>query len=67
MSNINKGKKYIDKLYKKSCRYRDKYGYKENLGWAERPKMNSYISKLELTYQEECQLNDYFIMQMESI
>ena len=30
MSEVNKGKKYIDKLYEKSCKYRDRYGYKEN-------------------------------------
>lgn len=67
MSAINKGIKYIDKIYKKSCSYRDKHGYKENLGWDKQPEMESYISKLELTYQEECKLNDYFIMKIESI
>ena len=67
MSNISKGMKYIDKIYKKSCSYRDKYGYRENLGFDKKPNVNSYISKLELTYQEECKLNDYFYMQMESI
>ena len=67
MSGIKKGIKYIDKIYKKSCSYRDKHGYRENLGWDERPSMESYISKLELTYQEECELNRYFIMQMESV
>mgnify|MGYP003123488170 CR=1 FL=1 len=67
MSNISKGMKYIDKIYKKSCRYRDKYGYRENLGFDKKPNVKSYISKLELTYQEECKLNDYFCMRMKSI
>jgi len=67
MSGIKKGIKYIDKIYKQSCSYRDKYGYKENLGYDKQPKVDSYISKLELTYQEKCKLNDYFFMQMKSI
>ena len=56
---------YIDD--NRSCRYRDKHGYRENLGFDKQPNMESYISKLELTYQEECKLNDYFYMRMESI
>ena len=47
--------------------YQDIYYYSAPKGFDKKPNVNSYISKLELKYQEECKLNDYFIMKIESI
>jgi len=64
---MNKIKKYIDKIYEKSCNYRDKYGYKENLGYDKFYKVTDYIGKFNLTYQEECELKTYFYNKMDRI
>ena len=64
---MNKVKKYIDKLYLKCCNFRDKYGYKENLGYDQKNKFEEYMYKFDLTYQEECELNTYFCNKMKDI
>ena len=50
---MNKVKKYIDKLYKKTCNYRDKKGYRENLGYDSYNKVSDYMSEFNLTYQQK--------------
>ena len=64
---MNKIKRYIDKLYLKCCNYRNKYGYKENLGYDQENKFEEYISKFNLSYQEECKLKTYFYNKMDRI
>jgi len=64
---MKKIKRYIDKLYLKCCNYRDKHGYRENLGYDQKYKFQRYMNKFDLTYQEECELSTYFYNKMESI
>jgi hypothetical protein len=60
MNQYTKAKREIDKIVKKAERYRDRYGYRENLGYDQQPKVSIMLGKLTLTYQEECELLDYF-------
>jgi hypothetical protein len=64
---MDKIKKYINKIYKKSCKYKDKYGYKENLGYDKFYIVTNYIDKFNLTYPEECELKTYFYNKMDKI
>tara|TARA_R100001510_G_C7655394_1_gene214530 strand:+ start:288 stop:482 length:195 start_codon:yes stop_codon:yes gene_type:complete len=64
---MNKIKKYINKIYEKSCKYRDKNGYKENLGYDQFYKVTDYMEKFNLTYQQECELKTYFNNKMDTI
>ena len=64
---MNKIKKYINKIYEKSCNYRNKYGYKENLGYDQKNKVLDYMEKFNLTYQEQCELKTYFWNKMNRI
>ena len=64
---MKKVKKHIDKLYLKCCNFRDKYGYKENLGYDQQSKFERYMWKFDLTYQEECELKTYFYNKMDRI
>ena len=67
MNKIKKVKTYIDKIYEKCCNYRDKYGYKENLGYDQKNKVLDYMRKFNLTYQEECEVLRYFDIQIKDI
>ena len=64
---MNKVKKYIDRLYKKACNYRDKKGYRENLGYDKESQFSSYMCKFNLTYKQECELKDYFYYKMDNV
>jgi hypothetical protein len=60
MNDFEKGIKKADQLIDKAIKYRDRYGYRENLGFDQDIKLRSFLSKLNLHYQEECEVMDHF-------
>ena len=38
MKDKQKALRFVDKVYKKACAYRDKHGYRENLGYDQQNK-----------------------------
>ena len=60
MNDYHKGLKKAKSLIVKAEQYRDKHGYRENLGYDSRPKLTSYLGTLDLAYSEQCRILDYF-------
>lgn len=60
-------KKIVDNIINKAKKERDTKGYRENLGYDQYPTLTDKISKLNLSYQEECQIKNYFSEQCDSI
>jgi len=60
MSDYIRGIRKADALIKKAKLYRDKSGYRENLGYDSRPNLTDYLSKLKLSYTDECRVLSHF-------
>lgn len=67
VNKISKGKKIVDRFINKAKAYRDKKGYRENLGYDSQPKVEDAICKLDLTYTEKCKIMDYFESECDKI
>jgi len=44
-------------------KYRDHKGYRENLGYEDAPKLQAFLSKLDLGYMEETHVLEFFYSQ----
>ena len=53
MNDLSKAAQFAKNLIIESITERDNRGYRENLGYDQRPKLKNYLNKLELTYQEK--------------
>ena len=67
MSDYAIGKRRIDNTIRKAKRYRDKHGYRENLGYDTQPEIEDHLSRLDITYSEHAQLIKYFFTQCDSV
>lgn len=68
MTDYEKAIKKADTLIAKAKAYRDKHGYRENLGYDDVYKLEQYIdAHLKLTYPQECEVKNYFYKECEKI
>ena len=58
--DYTKALKKINTLINKAKRERDSKGYRENLGYDSQPELEDYMSKLNLSYQDEAKLIEMF-------
>lgn len=66
-SDYKKGIKKIKSIVKTAIAYRNRRGYKENLGYDQQPKLESYLFSLHLTYAEKCDLITLFYSECRKI
>ena len=62
-----KALKKINALINKAKRERDSKGYRENLGYDSQGELEDYMSKLNLSYQEEAELIKTFYRHCDEI
>ena len=62
-----KALKKINALINKAKRERDSKGYRENLGYDNQGELEDYMSKLNLSYQEEAELIKIFYRHCDEI
>jgi len=65
--NYTKALKKINTLINKAKRERDSKGYRENLGYDSQGKLEDYMSRLDLSYQEEAELMKTFYLRCDEI
>ena len=63
----NKSIKFVDNLYKKAIKIRDTKGHRENLGYDQQPKLEDFMSKLEMPYSDKADVITYFYSKMDSV
>jgi len=65
--NYAKALKKINTLINKAIDERDRKGYRENLGYDSHFKLEDYMSKLDLPWQERTELKKIFYKQCDEI
>lgn len=65
--DLRKAYKIIDIAIRKAKKERDTKGYRENLGYDSWYKIEEKIGSLNLSYQEECKVKDYFYSECDNI
>jgi hypothetical protein len=67
MNDYKKALNFVDNLISKAEKERDTKGYRENLGYDSKNKLDKKISTLDLSYSEVCEIKDQFHSRCNSI
>jgi len=60
LSDLEKGFAMVDKLINKARQEKEHKGYRENLGYDQLPKLESYLSNLDITYSDRSIITSAF-------
>ncbi len=67
MTNFVKAIRMVEKVIAKERAWKDKHGYRENLGYDKWPKLSDKISLLNLHYTELCKVKEVFYKMCDEI
>jgi hypothetical protein len=67
MTDYKKALNFVDNLISKAEKERDTKGYRENLGYDSKNKLDKKLSTLDLSYSEKCEIEVHFHSRCDSI
>jgi len=67
MDKKKKARQFVDKIYQAAVNYKNKHGYRENLGYDQQNNLEEFMNEIDLPYGDAAEIIDYFYMKMEQI
>lgn len=67
MTNYQKAIREAEKMIKKETNWKNKHGYRENLGYDKWNKLQDIIAPLNLHYTEKCDVKQFFFEECDKI